>query len=124
MVMKGKIKASPKEMKWICLLVIDANILIQDFWIEGFSWNYLIKRGFLNHILVIPSIALEEAASHLVRRANDLLMRIAERGNTPKLLAQYQRLFNRKKIGKETASELGERYKRKIVNWTFADLHG
>jgi len=55
-----------------CILVVDANILIQDFWLEGSNWSYLKKRNFLTHVLVVPEIALDEAAAHLERRATDL----------------------------------------------------
>ncbi len=80
-----------------CILVVDANILIQDFWLEGSSWSYLKKRNFLTHVLVVPEIALDEAAAHMERRAADLLNRIAESGFTSRLEAQYQRLFCRKR---------------------------
>jgi hypothetical protein len=98
-----------------CILVVDANILIHDFWLEGSSWGYLKKRNFLTHVLVVPEIALDEAVAHLERRAADLLNRIAESGFTSRLEAQYLRLFCRKGRSKETAVSLGQRYRRFIT---------
>lgn len=74
----------------------------------------MLKRNFLSHRLAIPSIALEEAASHLERRAIGLLERISESGYTPRLEAQYQRLFFKEKRTRETAGELAQRYKKFI----------
>lgn len=110
-----------------CILVVDANILIQDFWFEGSSWSYLKKRNFLGHMLVVPEIALDEATAHIERRADELLNRIAESGFTPRLEAQYQKLFQRKRRTKETAAALAQRYKRFVVrtlqsNKGFVDL--
>jgi PIN domain len=97
-----------------CILVIDANILIQDFWLEGSSWSYLLKRSFISHKLAIPRIALDEATANIERRANELLDRISKSGVTPKLESQYQHLFNRKRVGKESALGLSKRYRRFI----------
>jgi hypothetical protein len=97
-----------------CLLVVDANILIQDFWLEGSNWNHLRKHMFLMHTLVVPEIALDEAAANIERRADDLLRRINVGGYTDRLKAQYQSLFNRKQRTKEKASDLRERYKKFI----------
>jgi hypothetical protein len=44
-----------------CVLAIDANILVQDFWLEGKYWDYLSKRKFLSHKLIISEIAFAEA---------------------------------------------------------------
>lgn len=98
-----------------CILVVDANILIQDFWLEGSVWAYLINRNFLSHKLVVPRIALEEATANIERRAQDLLQRISQFGATARLRSQYQLLFNRRGIGKESASMLGKRYKRHVL---------
>jgi hypothetical protein len=95
-----------------CILVVDANILIQDFWLEGSSWGFLLKREFLSHKLVIPRIALDEAASHIERRAADLLQRISQNGFTGRLEAQYQRLFSRVRRTKETPVALAKRCKK------------
>lgn len=97
-----------------CILVMDANILIQDFWLSGSGWQYLLKRNFLLHKIAIPNIVLEEAAANLERRAEDLLQRIETAGHTARLRAQHQRLFNRKSIGRESPAELAARYKRFI----------
>ncbi len=102
---------STKRKVQHCVLVVDANILIQDFWFEGSSWSYLRKRNFLSHKLAIPQIALDEAASHIELRAIDLLERISQKGFTTKLKDQYQRLFCRKRRTKEKPTELAQRYK-------------
>lgn len=98
-----------------CILIVDANILVQDFWLEGTAWTYLIKRSFLSHKLIVPRIALEEATANIERRAEDLLKRIAQSGATARLKSQYQLLFNRKRMGKESAQRLATRYQRHIL---------
>lgn len=105
---------SKRHKEQHCILVIDANILIQDLWLEGVSWNHLKKHRFLMHTLVVPEVVLDEAAAHIERRADDLLRRIEVNGYTARLKAQYQILFNRKKRSKETAPDLAERYKEFI----------
>lgn len=85
-----------KEKTYI--LIVDANIIIKDFWFKGVFWTYLAKRNFLSHKLVIPSIALEEATAHIEQRAKELLLRISKFGMTDKRVSQYQSLFNRKKL--------------------------
>ena len=97
-----------------CILVVDANILIQDFWLEGSSWSYLLKRNFLSHKPAIPRIAFEEAASHIERRAADLIERISHSGFTERLSGQYERLFRRKRLTKETPAALARRYRKFI----------
>lgn len=92
------------------LLVLDANILIKDFWLKGQSFNYLKDRDFLLHKLTIPQISLDEAMGAIIRRATDLLLRLEEQPKSFRLLEQYQKLFNKSKIDNETAEELGERY--------------
>jgi PIN domain len=99
-----------------CILIVDANILIQDIWLEGSTWDYLIKRHFLSHKLAIPRVALEEATANIERRAQDLLQRISQSGATARLKSQYQLLFNRKRIGKESAAAIGKRYKRHVLS--------
>lgn len=96
-------------------IVVDANILAQDFWLVGKSWNHLVKRNFLSHKLIVPRIAIEEAAADIERRAEDLQRRIAKSGATMRLQVQYQFLFNRKRIGKESASALAKHYQRHIM---------
>jgi hypothetical protein len=106
-------KSSARKMQH-CILVLDANILVKDFWLEGHSWSYLRKRAFLSHRLVIPSIALDEAVSNIERRAIDLLLRISQNGFTDRLKDQYQRLFKRTRRTKETPAGLAQRYKKFI----------
>lgn len=98
-------------------MIVDANIVIKDFWFKGEFWTYLAKRNFLSHKLVISSIVLEEVAAHLEQRAEGLLFRISKSGMTDKLVSQYQRLFNRKKVGQESASALAKRYKKHILKF-------
>ena len=105
-----------------CILIIDANILVQDFWLEGFSWGYLVKRNFLSHKLAVPRIALEEAAANIERRAQDLLQRMSQAGVMARLKSQYQLLFNRKRVGKESPAKLGKRYRDHVI--TFLKRHG
>ncbi|WP_337879411.1 PIN domain-containing protein [Rheinheimera sp.] len=105
-----------------CILIVDANILVQDFWLEGFVWGYLVKRNFLSHKLAVPRIALEEAAANIERRARDLLQRMSQAGVTTRLESQYQLLFNRKKVGKESPAKLGKRYKDHML--AFLKTHG
>jgi hypothetical protein len=105
-----------------CILILDANILVQDFWFEGFAWNYLVKRRFLSHKLAVPRIALEEAAANIERRAQDLLQRMSQAGVTTRLKSQYQLLFNRKRVGKESPAKLAKRYRNHVL--TFLKRHG
>lgn len=81
---------------------------------EGEYWQHLLKRNFLSHRLAIPSIALEEAANHIERRAADLLRRILEKGYTPRLEGQYKSLFGRHMRTRETAKGLAKRYTKYI----------
>lgn len=102
---------SPSSRKRHCILIVDANILIQDFWLEGSAWAYLRQRNFLGHTLVVPEIALEEAAAHIERRASDLAARISDSGFTSRLKTQHQKLFRRKRRSKETPEFLAKRYR-------------
>ena len=76
-------------------IVLDANILISDFWMSGPSFSYLQTHLFLGHRPVIPEVAYLEARNQLKQRAETLLAnrRAAgggSQGNTLRLL----RLFN------------------------------
>lgn len=59
-------------------------------------------------------IALAEAANNIERRAEALLARIEESTLTPRLLGQYQSLFNKQIKDDETAKALSQRYKKYI----------
>jgi hypothetical protein len=80
-------------------LVLDANILIRDFWMTGQGFSYLKNHQFLSHHPIIPEVAFLEAKNILITRAQLLLdMRRSKNqgtssGNTQKLL----RLFNLKR---------------------------
>lgn len=107
----------PPESKDKCMLVLDANILIRDFWWKSSIVQYLQQWLFLDHTLVIPEIAILEASACIKRRATDLLNRM-KRGFSERLAEQYKRLFNRKSITKETPDELAHRYEqflRKLI---------
>ena len=80
-------------------IVLDANILIRDFWMTGHGFSYLQTRQFLGHRPIIPEVAYLEARGNLKRRAETLLSNRSSdgegsQGNTHKLL----RLFNYKRI--------------------------
>jgi predicted nucleic acid-binding protein len=59
-------------------VVLDANILISDFWLNSQSMTYLKTHSFLQHIPIIPEVVFKEVRNHLKNRAEELL------GNTPK----------------------------------------
>lgn len=103
-----------RESRETCVLVVDANILIKDFWWEGPSAKHLISRLFLLHTIVVPELALLEASAAIERRALDLLQRIMDSGSTPRLLAQYQRLFGKTTIDDESGASLARRYEEFI----------
>lgn len=98
-----------------CLLVLDANILIKDFWWKSETFNYLQDRMFLLHALVIPKISLEESKEHLIRRAQDLKVRMDEKPESERLLGQYRNLYNRSYYSIESPEELGDRYEKYII---------
>lgn len=80
-------------------VVLDANIIIRDFWMTGPSFTYLLTHLFLEHRPAIPEVALLEARNQLKQRAEALLANRAtagegSHGNTQRLL----RLFNYKKL--------------------------
>lgn len=80
-------------------IVLDANILIRDFWMSGSGFSYLLTHQFLDHRPIIPEVAYLEARNNLKRRAETLLSnRFSDgegsQGNTRKLL----RLFNYKRV--------------------------
>lgn len=80
-------------------VVLDANILIRDFWMSGPGFSYLLTHLFLDHRPIIPEVAYLEARNNLKRRAEALLSNrssegAGSQGNTSKLL----RLFNYKKV--------------------------
>jgi hypothetical protein len=101
-----------RESRETCVLVVDANILVKDFWWDGPSSQHLISRLFLMHTVVVPELALLEASAEIERRASDLLERIKAAGSTPRLLAQYQRLFRKTTIDNESGGSLAKRYER------------
>ena len=81
-------------------VVLDANILIRDFWMSGPSFSYLTTHGFLGHRPVIPEVAYLEVQAKLRERAELLLSNRSDgegsHGNTMRLL----RLFNYKRMSK------------------------
>lgn len=99
-----------------CLLVVDANILIRDFWWEGGDFRYLLAHLMLGHRLIIPEIALLEARAHLVRRAEDILTRLdGQASPAAKLLANFQRFFKGETVAQHSSPEdLGSRYEKFI----------
>lgn len=105
---------SKAKLNGTCMLVVDANVLVRDFWWKGPAPSYLLERLFLMHALVIPEIALAEAANNIERRAEALLARIDESTLTPRLLGQYQSLFNKETKDDETAKSLSLRYKKYV----------
>lgn len=105
------------------LLILDANISIKDFWLKAYSFNYLCDRNFLIHTVIVPEISLKESKATIVRRATDLLERIASDPDSPRLLEQYQKLFNKKRITEETPEQLGLRYEKFVLN-KLKDING
>lgn len=103
-----------RKIRETCVLVLDANILIKDFWWEGRSPQHLINRLFLLHTIVVPELALLEASTEIARRASDLLVRIDKSGLTPRLLSQYQRLFRKTTKDGEDGASLSKRYEEYI----------
>lgn len=99
-----------REARETCVLVVDANILVKDFWWEGPSAQHLVRRLFLMHTIVVPELALLEASAEIGRRASELLARIEVSGLTPRLLAQYQRLFKKNVVDAESGEALATRY--------------
>ena len=90
-------------------IVLDANILIRDFWMSGPSFSYLLTHQFLGHHPIIPEVAYLEARSHLQRRAETLLSKRSLGGegsqsNTLKLI----RLFNYKKVSENAKWDVGK----------------
>lgn len=73
--------------------VLDANVLIRDFWLQGDGFEYLDTHHFLGHRPAIPQVALDEVRSHLRKRAEHLLTnREGEQGsvgNTRRLLRLF-----------------------------------
>ncbi|WP_230659336.1 PIN domain-containing protein [Psychrobacter sp. I-STPA10] len=98
-----------------CLLVLDANILIKDFWWKSETLEYLQNRMFLFHSIAIPKLSLDEATAHLIRRAENLKERMDENSSSERLIGQYQQLYNKSSKDAETPQELGKRYKQFIT---------
>lgn len=78
-------------------VVLDANILIRDFWMSGPAFTYLQTHQFLGHRPVVPEVAYREAKRNLQVRAEELIRKVAaggqrSKGNEGRLL----RLFNLK----------------------------
>lgn len=109
-----KVRGRSKADRSVCVLVIDANVLIRDFWWEGSGPQHLLKRLFLMHTLVVPELALREAAMHLEARATDLLGRLDQSPHNDRLLGQYQRLFRKRERDAESPQALARRYMRFI----------
>lgn len=98
------------ECKPDCLLVLDANILIRDFWWKSSAFKYLQDRIFLSHAIVIPKISVEESKAHLIRRSQDLAVRMREKPDSDRLIEQYKNLHNTSTYNNESPKVLGERY--------------
>lgn len=63
-------------------VVLDANILIRDFWLRSQEFQFLRAHQFLGHRPVVPHVAFLEAKNHLRRRAEELLSNKQARGDS------------------------------------------
>lgn len=79
----------------ICYVVIDANILIKDFWFKSESFSYLRTHFFLEHRPIVPEVAFLEAQNHLKKRAEELLNHHRDDGHrSAGNIRRLLRLFN------------------------------
>ena len=108
-------------------IVLDANILINDFWMTGPSFSYLLAHHFLGHRPMVPEVAFQEARNHLRERAKTLLSNRVEnvdgsQGNTLRLM----RLFNYKKIPKNPSWNIDKLLTKwdKFVRGTLGKFNG
>jgi hypothetical protein len=99
-------------------LVLDANNLVRDFWMSGWSFSYLLTRQFLGHRPVIPDVAYREARNQLKLRAEMLLSnRVPDGSGSPGNTARLLRLFNYKRApqrGKWNIEQLLKRWERHV----------
>jgi hypothetical protein len=103
--------------------VLDANILIRDFWLEG-NGLILDTHRFLGHRPAIPQVALDESRERLRDRAESLLANRGEEGgsvgNTRRLLRLFQ--YFEVPTGEDwNVDELIARWEQRIR--TFLDKH-
>lgn len=102
------------------LIVLDANLLIKDFWWGSFEYQAILNWQFLGHTPILTEITLSEASNALRKRADELLLTIESTPND-RNLDKYNRLFNRKikkLINLESSDELIKRYEgfiRKLI---------
>lgn len=101
-------------------LVIDANILIKDFWLKSQEFKFLSDHSFLDHKPVIPYVAFLEAKNHLRQRANNLLAnRDARNGSSVGNRARLLRIFNYKRApvrGRWDVEGLLLRWEKNLLN--------
>ena len=75
-------------------VVIDANILISDFWLNSQSMAYLRTHSFLQHTPIIPEVVFKEVRNNIRNRAEELLSNTPEgkqrsKGNSVRLLKVF-----------------------------------
>lgn len=98
-----------------CLLVLDANILIADFWWCGRDFNYLLTHVTLGHRLAIPRIALLEARANIERSANEVLAALPRKKGSSKLTDKIRRVFGKRDPARfESGAKLAQAYERFI----------
>lgn len=79
-------------------MVLDANILIKDFWATSPAFRYLRKYRFLSHRPVIPNVAYLEARNRLKARAEELIANGKGVRRSPGNRERLLRLFNLKRM--------------------------
>lgn len=99
-------------------VVLDANILIQDIWMQGASFSYLRTHRFLGHKPAIPEIVVLEAKNWLRSRAEELVSHVGPDGvRSAGNLRRLTRLFSHLQNDPELAwdvDEMIERWEGKI----------
>ena len=119
---KNKIFNKIYTTKNSTLIVIDANVLIKDFWWVSLEYQEIMNWQFLGHTPILTEVTLGEAINALRNRADQLLLAISNNPNQ-RNLDKYNRLFNRKKrslTNLEKAEDLIKRYEafvRRLVTY-------
>lgn len=84
-----------KEIKYY--IVLDANIIIKDYWLEGQGFSYLLLHKFLNHYPVISEVVFQEIRNNLKNNVQELISKTTTAGKrSTRNLTRLMSLFNYK----------------------------
>ena len=104
-------------------LVLDTNVIYQDFWMQGEAFQYLRSHVFAGHSLIIPEVVMDETVNHFSKLAENALAR-AKRKTSEKSIGAFQRIYGLGAIPEHSDSKLAVKRYRSLLEQVIADSNG